>query len=97
MTGPNSQTTFYITESSAFRNQMLYFRHDDWEILCAPLIDRLTSETFEKMTEVTAIFLLLLACALTRNYSPKLRSSFGNANSVIRLCVCCRKRRACGL
>jgi telomerase reverse transcriptase len=47
-----SKTTFYVTETSAFRNQVLYFRHDDWETLCAPLVDRLTSETFEKMPQV---------------------------------------------
>ncbi|KZP22725.1 hypothetical protein FIBSPDRAFT_910389 [Athelia psychrophila] len=55
---PLLKTTFYITESSAFRNQVLYFRHDDWDILCAPLIERLTSETFEKITESEAIELL---------------------------------------
>ena len=46
------QTAFYVTESSAFRNQILYFRHDDWAALCAPLIDRLTTVTFEKLTTV---------------------------------------------
>jgi len=46
------ETTFYITETSAFRNQVLYFRHDDWETLCAPLVERLTSGTFEKMPQV---------------------------------------------
>ena len=46
------QTNFYITESSAFRNQVLYFRHDDWETLCRPLIDRLTSDTFRKLEQV---------------------------------------------
>jgi len=48
-----SQATFYVTESSAFRNQVLYFRHDDWTTLCAPLIARLTSVTFEKLTDVS--------------------------------------------
>lgn len=48
------QTAFYVTESSAFRNQILYFRHDDWAALCAPLIDRLTSVTFEKLTAVSS-------------------------------------------
>lgn len=46
------KTTFYITETSAFRNYVMYFRQDDWETLCAPLIDRLTSGTFEKVSEV---------------------------------------------
>ena len=46
------KTTFYVTETSAFRNHVMYFRQDDWETLCAPLVDRLTSETFEKVSEV---------------------------------------------
>lgn len=41
-----------MTDSSAFRNKVLYFRHDDWATLCAPLIERLTSVTFEKLTDV---------------------------------------------
>lgn len=48
-----NQATFYVTESSAFRNQVLYFRHDDWADLCAPLIQRLTSLTFEKLPDVS--------------------------------------------
>ena len=47
------QTTFYITESSAFKNKVLYFRQDDWDVLCAPLVERLTSVTFSKLEEVT--------------------------------------------
>ncbi|THH09180.1 hypothetical protein EW146_g8757 [Bondarzewia mesenterica] len=43
------RTTFYITESGAFRNRTLYFRQDDWQTLCAPLIDRLSSDTFLKL------------------------------------------------
>jgi hypothetical protein len=31
---------------------MLYFRQDDWDVLCAPLIERLTSVTFSKLEEV---------------------------------------------
>ena len=49
------QTTFYITESSAFKNKILYFRQDDWDVLCAPLIERLTSVTFSKLEEVCLI------------------------------------------
>jgi telomerase reverse transcriptase len=56
MKGIGPQTTFYVTETSAFRNQVLYFRHDDWETLCAPLVDRLTSGTFEKMSQVSMLF-----------------------------------------
>ncbi|CAK5268459.1 unnamed protein product [Mycena citricolor] len=46
---PLLRTTFYVTESSALRNQILYFRHDDWEFLCAPLIDHLAGGTFQKI------------------------------------------------
>jgi telomerase reverse transcriptase len=46
------ETTFYITDSSAFRNQVMYFRQDDWEALCAPLLDRLTTTTFQRLPQV---------------------------------------------
>ncbi len=46
------QTTFYITESSAFRNRVLYFRHDDWSTLCAPLVEKLSSDTFQRIEQV---------------------------------------------
>ncbi|RDB25955.1 Telomerase reverse transcriptase [Hypsizygus marmoreus] len=48
------KTNFYITESSAFRNRVLYFRQDDWKALCSPLIERLTTGTFVKMSESEA-------------------------------------------
>jgi telomerase reverse transcriptase len=34
---------------------MLYFRQDDWDTLCAPLIERLKAATFEKLSEVELI------------------------------------------
>ena len=46
------QTTLYITEPSAFKNNVLYFRRDDWDVLCAPHIERLTSVTFSELEEV---------------------------------------------
>jgi hypothetical protein len=46
---PIVKTTFYVTESSAFRNRILFFRQDDWAVLCAPLINRLTESTFRKL------------------------------------------------
>ncbi|KAG5635812.1 hypothetical protein H0H81_010060 [Sphagnurus paluster] len=52
------KTNFYITETSAFRNRVLYFRHDDWEAMCAPLIERLSSATFVKMTHLEAMEVL---------------------------------------
>lgn len=48
------QTTFYITESSAFRNRVLYFRHDDWSTLCAPLVEKLSTDTFQRIEQVRA-------------------------------------------
>jgi telomerase reverse transcriptase len=46
------QTTFYITDSSAFRRRVLYFRQDDWDTLCQPLLDRLAATTFERIEQV---------------------------------------------
>ncbi|PSR75587.1 hypothetical protein PHLCEN_2v9067, partial [Hermanssonia centrifuga] len=46
---PLIRTNFYVTESSAFRNKILYFRQDDWETLCTPLIEKLTTDTFQKL------------------------------------------------
>ncbi|TCD64911.1 hypothetical protein EIP91_003447 [Steccherinum ochraceum] len=51
---PLLRTTFYVTESSAFRNKVLYFRQDDWATLCAPLIAKLSGDTFQKITQGTA-------------------------------------------
>ncbi|KAN0139057.1 Telomerase ribonucleoprotein complex - RNA binding domain containing protein [Lactarius tabidus] len=51
---PLLRTTFYITESSAFKNKILYFRQDDWDVLCRPLVERLTSVTFSKLEESEA-------------------------------------------
>jgi len=48
-----AQTTFYITESAAFRNRVLYFRQDDWDVLCRPLVEKLTTETFVKLDEAS--------------------------------------------
>jgi len=55
---PTFQTTFYITESSAYRNKVLYFRQDDWATLCRPLIDRLASGTFKRIPDVNPSLLL---------------------------------------
>jgi len=38
-----------VTESSAFRNQVLYFRQDDWNTLCEPLLERLSTHTFRRL------------------------------------------------
>lgn len=55
---PLLKTTFYTTESSAYRNKILYFRQDDWATLCRPLIDRLVSGTFERIPDSEATELL---------------------------------------
>jgi telomerase reverse transcriptase len=94
------KTTFYVTETSAFRNQVLYFRHDDWEILCAPLVDRLTSGTFERMAQV--IMALSPVCfgilTLVLNW-PSLRQKnfFDNENWASHSYDFCRKRQVCDL
>ncbi|CAG7852639.1 Telomerase reverse transcriptase {ECO:0000312/PomBase:SPBC29A3.14c} {ECO:0000269/PubMed:24793650}; AltName: Full=Telomerase catalytic subunit {ECO:0000303/PubMed:9252327} [Serendipita indica DSM 11827] len=46
---PLLKTTFYCTESSAFKSRVLYFRQDDWLRLTEPLLDKLCSETFIKV------------------------------------------------
>jgi telomerase reverse transcriptase len=46
------QTTFYITESSVCRNRVLYFRQDDWEMLCQPLIVQFSEKMFREIEKV---------------------------------------------
>lgn len=57
------QTSFYVTESAAFRQQVLYFRQDDWATLCRPLVEQLTKGTFEKLDAVrstqTSVYLYI--------------------------------------
>lgn len=43
------KNTFFITESAIFRNRTLYFRLDDWEQVCSPLINYLTNSLFTKV------------------------------------------------
>ncbi|GAM89211.1 hypothetical protein ANO11243_072480 [Dothideomycetidae sp. 11243] len=38
---------FYVTESSAHRNQLLFFRHDVWRELSAPALTELRTSMFE--------------------------------------------------
>lgn len=33
---------------------MLYFRHDDWQTLCAPLVEKLRADTFQRLSQVRA-------------------------------------------
>ncbi|KAJ3546316.1 hypothetical protein NMY22_g2104 [Coprinellus aureogranulatus] len=62
---PLLKTTFYITESSAFRNRILYFRQDDWCTLCAPLTKRLLDTMFIRIPDVRTLCALLRCDALT--------------------------------
>ncbi|KAG5221222.1 telomerase reverse transcriptase [Salix suchowensis] len=48
------------------RNKTLYFRQDDWETLCAPLLEKLTSTTFKQIPDVRG--------------RQTLKSYFANAN-----------------
>lgn len=56
------QNTFYCTESSVYRNKVLYYRQDDWQTLCQPLIERLVSVTFEKLPSVSSYCFIDLGC-----------------------------------
>lgn len=79
------QTTFYITESSAFKNRILYFRQDDWDVLCAPLIERLTSVTFCKLEEV-----MLYTTFTVSSFNARILVSGGGntASAQIRFLIC---------
>ncbi|POW03795.1 hypothetical protein PSTT_10836 [Puccinia striiformis] len=53
-TGSEHQTqrnTFFVTESASFRNRTLYFRLDDWDQICRPLIRYLKTTMFTKVDE----------------------------------------------
>lgn len=89
------KTTFYITDSSAFRNQLLYFRHDDWKDLCEPLVRRLTQGTFVKMPEVRVNFCGVIAADNVHD-SLKLRRFCGNASWDFHLFAFYRKKRGYG-
>ncbi|KAA1081431.1 hypothetical protein PGT21_035536 [Puccinia graminis f. sp. tritici] len=45
------KNTFFVTESASFRNRTLYFRLDDWEQICHPLIKYLKTTLFTKVDE----------------------------------------------
>jgi telomerase reverse transcriptase len=71
------ETTFYVTDSSAFRNQVMYFRQDDWETLCRPLLDRLTTTTFERLPQVflAVVFAEILGLKLMVEIDGRARAS----------------------
>ncbi|GAA6058467.1 hypothetical protein JCM3770_002740 [Rhodotorula araucariae] len=43
------RTTFYVTDAATHQNRPLYFRQDDWNALCAPLLAQLGSSVFEQV------------------------------------------------
>jgi len=45
---PLIRSHFYVTESSAHRNQLFYFRHDVWKSLSEPALGSLKLEMFEE-------------------------------------------------
>ncbi|KAI5194583.1 hypothetical protein E4T39_08604 [Aureobasidium subglaciale] len=45
---PLISSNFYVTESSTFRNRLLYFRHDVWQKLSEPALDTLKMSMFEE-------------------------------------------------
>ena len=76
---------------------MLYFRQDDWRTLCAPLIERLTSGTFEKISEVCGLIQFQLPRPIVSLFSQMRKSYFDNANLVSRSFGCCQKILESGL
>lgn len=46
---PLIRSNFYVTESSAHRNRLLYFRHDVWRMLTEPSLSTLKLRMFEDM------------------------------------------------
>jgi len=55
---PLVRTTFYATDAVAFRNRVLYFRHDDWAAVSAPLLDKLKRTTFERISRSEAMYIV---------------------------------------
>jgi hypothetical protein len=57
------QTNFYVTESGAYKQQVFYFRHDDWDTACRPIFRELQTSAYDKLSQVHPLpFLLLSAC-----------------------------------
>lgn len=46
------QTTFYVSESAAYKNRLLYFRMDDWRSVCDPLLKEVSASLFEPISSV---------------------------------------------
>jgi len=46
---PLISSTFHVTESSAHRNQLFYFRHDVWKYLSEPALSEMRTTMFEEL------------------------------------------------
>uniref|UniRef100_V5EU89 Telomerase reverse transcriptase n=1 Tax=Kalmanozyma brasiliensis (strain GHG001) TaxID=1365824 RepID=V5EU89_KALBG len=55
---PLLRTTFYITETAAYRNKVLYFRQDDWHVLSRPVLGQLKESIFEPLTRAEALSMM---------------------------------------
>ncbi|SPO21381.1 uncharacterized protein UTRI_00858 [Ustilago trichophora] len=55
---PLLRTTFYITETAAYRNKVLYFRQDDWHVLSRPVLGQLKESIFEPLTRAEALSIM---------------------------------------
>ncbi|GAA6042852.1 hypothetical protein JCM8097_007190 [Rhodosporidiobolus ruineniae] len=43
------RTTFYVTNAATQANRPLYYRQDDWNALCEPLLESLANTVFERV------------------------------------------------
>ncbi|THW23772.1 hypothetical protein D6D23_05486 [Aureobasidium pullulans] len=50
---PLISSNFYVTESSTYRNRLLYFRHDVWQKLSEPALRSLGTTMFEEVGKST--------------------------------------------
>ena len=55
---PLLRTSFYATESAAFRNRTLFFRQDDWLNVSAPVLDKLKATAFEPVSKAEALSIM---------------------------------------
>lgn len=55
---PLLRTTFYVTETAAYRNRVLYFRQDDWHVLSRPVLGQLKETLFEPLTRAEALAMM---------------------------------------
>lgn len=73
------QNTFYVTESAILRNRTVYFRLDDWEELCMPLVRKMRMHAFERVEHDEQVFRLALDRSCTHlklilDFTPDHRS-----------------------